>query len=421
MAQTDAPPSDWPTLDYNPLVGPQTRDRHPVMAQARESCPVFFSPALHGWVVTRHRDICDVVRNVEVFSSEGGTKPLVPLCAEAEAILAEGYPFDKVGSVLVTDPPLHTRLRKFIVGVFTPRRVAEMEPRVYEIAESLVDDIIADGHADLVARFAYPMPLALIMGLLDVPVEDGPQLHKWSADKLNLQYTVLDDAGQVAAARGFVELQQYFEALIEQRRAEPGDDVVSGLLNLRVEDERPLRTEEIIGQLMGVLVGGHETTMNLIANSLVLLLQDRAQWDAVCADPSLAVAAVEESLRVEAPSFGTWRTTTVETELGGATIPAGARVHIVWGSANHDAEEFPDDPDRFDIHQERDGINLAFGRGLHFCPGAALGRLEGRVALEVLTRRIPSLRLEPGVTLEYRSSAVQHGPIALPAVWDTDT
>jgi cytochrome P450 len=159
--------------------------------------------------------------------------------------------------------------------------------------------------------------------------------------------------------------------------------------------------------------------MNLIANALVLLLRDREQWDALRADVSLAVPAVEEALRVEAPSFGAWRTTTVEAELGGVTIPAGSRVHIVWGSANHDAEEFPDDPDRFDVRCSREGANLAFGRGLHFCPGAGLGRLEGRIALEVLTSRLPTLRLDPAGTLEYRSSAVQHGPVALHAVWDT--
>ena len=419
MAQTEAVPNGAPVLDYNPLTDPQRRDRHPVMAEARASSPVFFSPTLHGWVVTRHADICEVVRDHATYSSQGGTKPIVPLCDEAQAIIDSGFPFDEVGSLLVTDPPLHTRLRKFVVGVFTPRRVAAMEPRVHEIANELVDGFIADGHADLVARFAYPLPLALITDLLGVPATDGPQLHKWSADKLNLQYTVLGPEEQVEAAQGFVDLQRYFEGVIEQRRREPGDDVVSGLITLRVDDERPLRTSEIIGQLMGILVGGHETTMNLIANSLVLLLRDREQWDALRADPGLAPAAVEEALRVEAPSFGAWRTTTTEAELGGVTIPAGARVHIVWGSANHDAEEFPDDPDRFDVRCTREGANLAFGRGLHFCAGAPLGRLEGRIALEVLTQRMPSLRIAPGATLTYRSSAVQHGPDALPAVWDT--
>jgi cytochrome P450 len=420
MATTESPgTTDRPTLDYNPLVPPQSRDRHPVMAQAREQVPVFYSPALHGWVVTRHADICEVVRDHETYSSRGGTKPLVPPCPEAQAILDSGYPFDEVGSVLVTDPPLHTRLRKFIVGVFTPRRVAAMEPRVREIANDLVDGFIDDGSADFVARYSYPLPLVLITELMGLPPEDGKQLHQWSSDKLNIQYTVLPPEGQVDAASGFVELQRYLEGIIEQRRAEPGDDIVSGLLTLRVEDERPLRTHEVIGQLMGILVGGHETTMNMISSSLVLLLRNREQWDALCADPGLAEAAVEESLRVEAPSFGTWRTTTREAQLGGATIPAGERVHIVWGSANHDPAEFPDQPERFDIRAPRTGVNMAFGRGLHFCPGAVLGRLEGRVALEVLTSRIPSLRLDPAIELEYRSSATQHGPVALPLSWDT--
>ncbi len=420
MAHTEAPSAERPTLDYNPLQGAQTRDRHPVMAKARATCPVFYSPVLHGWVVTRHEDICEVVRAHDVFSNQGGTKPLFPLCDQAQTILDEGYPFDEVGSLLVTDPPLHSRLRKFVVGVFMPRRVAAMEPRIAEVANGLVDGFIGDGAADLVERFAYPLPLALITDLLGVPVGDGERLHQWSADKLNLQYTVLEPEAQVDAARGFVELQQYFEGIIDERRATPGDDIVSGLITLRVDDERPLKTHEIIGQLMGILVGGHETTMNLIANMLVLLLSDRSHWVALCENPDLAEATVEEALRVEAPSFGTWRTTTADVALGGVTIPAGERVHVVWGSANHDVAEFPDGPDRFDPQCPRDGSNLAFGRGLHFCPGAGLGRLEGRIALEVLTRRLPTLRLDPAIELVYRSSAVQHGPVSLPLTWDVD-
>lgn len=409
---------DRPTIDYDPTSSTDASYRHEAMASARRSCPVAYSSALNGWVVSGHAEVCEAARSHEVFSSEGGTRPVTPLCDEAEAVLAEGFPFDEVGSLLVTDPPLHTRLRKFVAGVFTPRRVAAMEPRVRTSAEALVEGFAGAGRTELVTSLAYPLPLAMVTELMGLPVEDGPLLHRWSTDKLGLQFGALTPPDQVRAARGFVDMQRYFSAVIEERRRDPGDDIVSGLLTIRVEDERPLRDHELVGQLMGILVGGHETTMNLIASSVVLLMQHRGHWEALCADGGFADACVEESLRVESPSFGTWRTARRDIGLGGTTIRAGERVHLAWGSANRDAAEFPHDPEAFDPGIQREGLNLAFGRGLHFCAGAGLARLEGRVALQTLAIRLPGMRLDLEAPLRFRPSPVQHGPQEVHLVWD---
>src|SRR5215210_4949640 len=265
--------------DYNPFRPPQRDDPYPVWARARRDAPVFYSEVLGAWVVSRHEDICQVVRDTARFSSANAMRPIGTLPPEVETILREGYAFQEIHVLVNSDPPVHTRLRRLLNVAFTPRRVAALEPRIRAIAHELVDSFAPDGQADLVARFAYPLPLTVIMTLLGVPPRDREQVHRWSGNKLAVLWGNLPLDEHQAAARGWVEFQRYFARLIEERRVQPADDLISDLVHARLEDERPLTVPEMVEQLNGLLLAGHETTTNLIAHALILLLQHRDQWE----------------------------------------------------------------------------------------------------------------------------------------------
>jgi cytochrome P450 len=406
---------------YNPFLPPDRDDPYPAWARIRREQPVFYSEVLDAWVVTRYQDICEIVRDTARFSNSASTTPVTPPPPEVQAVFDEGFRLAELVPLLSADPPTHTRLRRHMNQAFTPQRVAAQEPRIRIVASELIDQFAAEGRVDLVERFAYPLPLTVVMELQGVPSEDRANIHRWSDDKTAIQWGKLGLDEYLAAARGFVEFQRYFAELIEQRRAEPRDDVISTMVRVRVEDERPLSTAELVAQMMGLVSAGHETTMNLIAHAVLHLLRNREQWELLVRDPvGLAPRAVEETLRFDSSVSGLWRLTTEAVEVAGVRIPKGARVHVVFGSANRD-ETIWDEPDRFDIQRETTTQHLAFGRGTHFCLGAALARLEGSVALELLATRLPSLRLDPDAPpVTWRPNSSFRGPSSLPLVWDLD-
>ncbi|HEY3240466.1 MAG TPA: cytochrome P450 [Acidimicrobiia bacterium] len=402
---------------YDPNVAPWRDDPHPALAESRRDRPVFRCPAHNAWVVTRYDDVATVVSDGARFSSADILKGLAPLCPAAQQVVATGYQPGELRSIIMLDPPDHTPLRRVVASAFTPRRVAGLEPRVRALADGLVDGFVADGEVELVSRFAYPLPLAIIMELLAIPHADRDAIKRWGDDRVALVWGALSDDEQVRCARSHVEFQAYLGDLVDDRRAHPGDDFVSDLAAAVTSEGRRLERSELVGQLVSVVSAGHETTTNLIAVGVALLLADRCQWESLCADPSLAAAVVEETLRFDGPAKGMPRTTTAEVELSGVRIPAGARVMAMLNSANRDATVF-DDADRFDIRRPRpDHPHLGFGRGQHYCAGAALGRLEGRVAFEVLARRLPGLRLDPAVALRFAPNAVIRTLRELPLTW----
>jgi cytochrome P450 len=411
-------------VEYNPFIPPLRDDPYPAWARLRRQHPVFYSAALDAWVVTRHADICAVLRDPVRFCNAGATRPLAPPPPKVGAILAEGFAFEAMPPLLATDPPLHTRLRKFANAAFTNQRIAGLEPRIRVLASGLLDQMVLSGRgrAEFVSRFAFPLPLIVVGDLIGVPREDHDQLHRWSEDKFAVQWGNLPLDEYRVAARGFVDFQRYCAALINARRQEPRDDLVSEMVAIRIEGEQPLSTGELVGHLMGLVAAGHETTMNLLAHALFHLLMQREQWDALVADPpGLAAGAVEETLRYDNSVSGMWRTATEDVRVGGVPIPKGARLQVLYGSANRDEAAFPDRPDVFDIARSPSvtgAQNLAFGRGAHFCLGANLARLEGRVALELLATHLPTLRLDsdPGA-ITWRPNAAFRGPVALPIAW----
>jgi cytochrome P450 len=413
-------PPDETGRIYDPFIAPQKDNPHVVWKRSRQAMPVFWSDVVGTWVVSNYKDVAEVLGDPTTFINAGGTRSLQAVPAEVEKILAEGYPENELRSPLVIDPPDHARIKKFLVAVFTMRRINALEGRAYNLARELVDAMIGTGRADFVSQFAYRFPLTLVLEMIGIPAEHGEQLHEWSSQKMSLQWGRLTLEAHLAAARGFVDFQNYLKRLIEQRRTKPADDIISAFIELRVDGERPLSDAEVVGQMMGVIAAGHETTMNMLSLTLWHALEHRAVWEAICADPSAIPGLIEEGLRYDSPSQSLWRTTTREVTLSGVKIPAGERVSVLIASANRDAAVYRL-ADQFDPLRKLEAPHMSFGRGLHFCVGAALSRLEGRVTFEVLSQRIPSLRLATSTPPTFTPNATQRFLEALPVEWDVES
>jgi cytochrome P450 len=318
------------------------------------------------------------------------------------------------GSILGMDPPEHTRLRKLIAKAFTVRRVEMMRPRVVAIVNQLIDSLLAGPQpADLAARFSLPLPVQVICEMLGVPEADMEQFHAWSDAALGDWQR---DTDQILTA--MAEMYGYFAGLTQRRRSNPGDDLMTALIEARDEDDK-LTEDELTALGCALLIGGHETTANQLNLTLLVLFDQPAQLAALQAEPDLIPGAVEESLRYLrlGSALPPARVTREEVELGGVTIPAGAAVHPLYAAANRDPSVFPD-PDRFDVRRAP-ASHLAFGAGTHHCLGAHLARLELQEALRGLLGRMPNLRLAvPADELRFKPGMGLDSLSELPARWD---
>jgi cytochrome P450 len=378
-----------PRIAFDPLSPEQHRDPYPIYAEARNRAPVFFAEQFGFWVVTRYDDVLTVLRDPETFSSVGAlTSSTVDSPAEVRAVLAEGWPAMPI--ITDTDRPLHDRIRGLVTKAFTPRRVAELEPGIRSIANELIDGFAADGEADLVERFAWPLPLRVIGELLGLPEGDLAQLHHWATDWLVLMQPGHPLERQLELARSVVSMQRYFMDAVADRRARPGADLISALVAAADELDPPLADDAVMGVPFDLVIAGHVTVTRAIGSALLLLVDDPARADLLRRREEVP-DLVEELLRMESPAQGLFRTVTRDVELNGVTIPRGAKVMVHFGSANRDEAVFAE-PDRFDAHRNELAKHLAFGKGIHFCIGAPLARLELRIALPLLVERLPHLR-----------------------------
>jgi cytochrome P450 len=411
-----APPGPVPSLEFDPLAPAQLADPYPVYARARDEQPVLWSEPLGVWVVTRYDDVVAVLRDGATFSSAHATRSARggPL-PEVAAVLAEGHPLSP--TLTDSDEPVHRRLRGLVNKAFTHERVARQEAFVRTSAAALLDDVAADGRADLIERFAWPLPLMAIGAVLGVPPADLDDLHRWSGDWLRLQQATDPVDEQVRCARGVVAMQRYFLDALRERRAHPRDDLMSDLLRAEVEGAEPLSDAEAMRIPMNLVIAGHVTVTRAIGNAVVLLLDRPAQVEAMRADADVVAGVVEEALRMESPAQGLFRTVTRDTRVGDVDLPAGARVMVHYGSANRDGARFAD-ADVMDPAREELLRHVAFGKGIHVCLGAPLARLELRIALPMLFERLPGLRLEPGRAPERDTIVFARGFKHLPVVWD---
>ena len=375
-------------IAFDPTTPEQRENPFDVLALARREQPVFYAPVLDLWVVTRHDDVLAVLKDHRTFSSAGALKSSsAPLPTEVLEVLADGHP--EMPYIIELDPPLHDRIRGVVARAFTPRRINELEPRVREIAAELIDELAPRGRANMVEAFAWPLPLRVLGELFGFPEDDLHQIHRWGNDWLLLQQErPLEE--QLTHARGLVELQRYCVAAVEDRRRNPTNDLLGAMVAANEDADEPLSPVEIAGLPLDIMVAGHVTVTRAIGSALHRMFAAPELRDHLL-DPELAAQAIEEILRLESPAQGLFRVTTREVELGGAVLPKDARVMAHFASANRDGCVFSE-PDAYRPGRDDIGAHLAFGKGVHFCIGAPLGRLELRVALPMLLERLPGLR-----------------------------
>ncbi len=399
---------------WDPYDPAWVEDPYAVYAELRQRNPVHRN-ALGFWVFTRHTDCLALLRdrrsssdgrNVDETAFREVRVADLPLAQGPEAMLAEMAPF------LFRDPPDHTRLRGLVQKAFTPRVVDGLRPRLEEICDELLDEALERGEVDLVADFAYPLPVQIIVEMLGVPAEDHEQFRVWShalARGLDPDFLLPPEAVQqrLGAILSFV---QYFASLIEERRQKPGDDLLTRLI--QAEEQGDVLTQaELLSTCILLLVAGHETTVNLISGGALTLIEHPEQLARVRDDPAIIRSAVEEMLRFVCPVQLTGRVALEDMEVGGARIAKGEFSMLLIGSANRDPAAF-EDPETFDVART-DNNHLGFGFGIHHCLGAPLARLEAQIALPALLRRA---RLLERITddLSYKENIVLRGLESLP-------
>ncbi|NNL66605.1 MAG: cytochrome P450 [Myxococcales bacterium] len=430
-------------LDYDPFRPEVQRDPYPYYAALREHPGLFRVESSQAWAVARYDDVHHVLRHPEVFSSHalqtflGGSLlesanrgPLRFLSHPSMGHLARGVGnvyryfgrrtpmFELVQlflsrrAVISADPPDHTRLRHLVNRGFTPRRIAALEPRIREIARDCLDAMEARDEADLMRDFAVPLPVTVIAELLGVPEERFADFKRWS-DAVVQGVSLGGDSAPQRVIGTMLEFVRYLEELIEERRAHPTDDLVSVLV--RDEAGGKLDVHELMLFLIVMLVAGNETTTNLIGNAIHLLLDRPEDLASVEGDASLVPGLVEEALRYVSPIQMLPRVAKRDTELSGTKIREGENLMVLFASANRDSRKYPDG-DAFDLRRDPKE-HVAFCFGIHYCLGASLARLEGRVAFEELFARFRKLRRAPG-EVSFLESGILRGPKTLPVAFD---
>jgi cytochrome P450 len=388
-------------LDPEVLANP-----YPLFHRLRTEDPVHWDAFLHTWVVTRYVDVLEVLHT---FSADRTHTPekLQSMGLSQMGPIAQLM----VKQMLFMDPPAHTRLRSLASQAFSPGRVAVLRSHIREIVNLLLDGVQSKGQMDIIADLAEPLPGIVTAEMLGVPSSDRLQLKTWSADFAemlgNFQHNPEHAPRMVRTVH---DMTSYFRDTIRRQKDLPQEGLVHSLMTAEVNGDR-LTEEEVVANSIVTMVGGQETTTNLIGNGVLTLLRNPGEIKRLQQDPALIPTAVEEMLRYESPSQHTGRIAPQDIELGGRTIRKGQAVMAVMAAANRDPERFPD-PDRFDVART-DNRHLAFGYAAHFCFGAALARVEGQEVFEAVIRRLPDMELQPG-PLTWRNNLGLRGLNTLP-------
>ncbi|MEE8313552.1 MAG: cytochrome P450 [Myxococcota bacterium] len=390
------------------LGGANLEDPYPGYAELREQQPVFRVPVAAGpgmWLVSRYADVHTALRD-DRFSTQ--RQPVLGTRQPSGTMALQAGMFGR--TMLSTDPPEHTRLRRLVSKAFTPRRVEQLRPRVEEIVDELLLPATRSKEIDVISELSGPLPAIVIGELLGVPTEDHPRFRALSNQLLSSMGppSPMSNGGRSFGAGA--ELTGYLDGIIAERRAEPRDDLISAMIAAQ-EERDALTGQELLATSLLLLIAGYETTTNLIGNGVLALLRNPDELERLRAEPELLPTAVEEFLRYDSPVQATARVAREEIELRGEKIPAGARVMTLIGAANRDPEQF-EDPDRLDVSRA-DNPHLSFGQGIHSCLGAPLARLEAQIAFDALLGRFPSWQLVPDA-LERRPNPLLRGLAKLP-------
>jgi pimeloyl-[acyl-carrier protein] synthase len=388
-------------------------DPYPMFHQLQLTGPTYYAP-LRAWLITRYADIMAVLRSPRVSSmrSMPGLRAIDAATPSPARVFARN---DEL-AMLNRDPPDHTRVRRLVSRAFSASVVSGKRDEVRLIAENLLAPHLPSGGMELLRHFAYPLPLTVIANLLGVPRHDMDRFQQWSAE-LTGRFGVKPQrapAARRAGNRAMAELTGYFQELVDQRRVQPGEDLISRLVTATDEGEH-LTEEELVANCVLLLNAGYETTANLIGNGILALLLEPSSLERLYSDRALVSKAVDELLRYDSSVQLTPRTATADLPIGEVTIPAGSRLLLMLGAANRDAERFSD-PDDLDIARD-DNHHLAFGWGIHYCLGASLARLEIEIAVDTLLAHCPGLRLATEQVV-WKDHFSLRGLEALPVRWD---
>ncbi|MEM6752120.1 MAG: cytochrome P450 [Cyanobacteria bacterium P01_C01_bin.38] len=396
---------------YQPFSDSQLSNPYSFYEEARSKEPIFYSFELDGYVVTSYQDIITILKDPVTYSSKDNLQPIGEYSKETIDVLRTGFPF--VSDLVNSDGSRHKFLKEPLLKVFAPARIKEMEGSVCKTANRLVNSFIKDGSTDILEQFAFPMPLEVILNLYGVPLEKMSDIKVYCNDMAELFSSPLTPVRQVECARSFVSLQYMVADLIEQRQKLPQDDLISNI------QDSDLTMPDMVMVLCGLIFAGHKTTSHLIGNALKILLEKPELWQAIRENPSIIPGVVEEALRYDAPVPTVNRTTTGTVDLGGLILPKGTKLFLMYASANRDETKY-ENAENFDIKrfQQKNTPHLAFGYGMHRCIGSRLALTEARIALQILSARLPNLRLQPNQEFTYIPTLRSRGCSNLFVEWD---
>lgn len=394
---------------FNPFLPSYHADPYPHYRALRETHPRYSSRVFRALILSRYEDITQVLKDsdfsvdrTELFDAPAILNPFAGMQAEFRASI--------LSSLLMTDPPSHTRIRNLVNKAFTPRRVELLRPRIQAIVDDLLDSFPVGSEIDFVRDFAEPLPITVIAELLGVPAQDRNRFKSWSTVLGTLLDPVASPFGLKELEASFGDMSEYFQSLFDARRKEPRDDLMSALVSAE-DGGDSLSSQELLSVCALILGAGHETTTNLLGNAVVALLRNPGERKRLTDDPGLIDSAVEEFLRYDSPVQATDRIARKNCEIGGIEITSGRPVVLLLGAGNRDPEIF-EDPNRLDLGRE-DNRHLSFSQGVHFCLGAQLARAEAQIALNSFLARYPGFKGDPDPP-SWRSSIVLRGPAALP-------
>ena len=395
-------PERWQNgVAYNPLSEEVTQDPYPVYTKLRERSPVHHSRVMDAIILSRYADVDRILRDHARFSVNPDLRT---------SRKARYKPTPEERSILFIDPPDHTRLRSLVNKAFTRSAINALEPRIREIMGALLDGIREPDGFDLMQTVAIPLPVIAIAEMLGIPQEDRAQFRVWSDRRARLLEPMLTKAERKIAGEASKQLSHYFLSIIRSRQGEPRDDIMTRLVQAEEQGDT-LSETEMLNMLRLLLIAGNETTTNLIGNGMLALLRHPDELQTLRNDPGLIPAAVDELLRYDSPVQMTLRCAVEDSDIHGTPVRAGQDIILLGGSANRDPDAF-ENPDRLDFNRSKQD-HISFGRGIHYCIGAALARLEGRIAIEMLLERFGSLRLLTDRPA-FRYSIVLRGLTSLP-------
>ena len=410
-----------PIHEINPMHPELLQSPWGMNRRMREEAPVFQDPNTGIFFISRYEDVVKIAMDHQTFSSKmlSANRALAASDdPEILEVLASGYP--QVATMLTQDPPLQRRYRKFVDGAFSPSNLKSLEPFIEQLATNLISDFIDKGRCEFLSEFGVPLPLGVIANQLGAPMEDLPLFRKWTDAFIGNLSQQLDRKGLLQAARDMVEFQHYFVDRMNERRDSPQDDILSKIVNASIDGEKPLEDAECLSMISQILVAGNETTSASLTEGIWLLIQNPDQYELLRSDLSADLISrfVEETLRISSPSSNMFRRTNSDVEMHGVTIPENSILFARFASANQDGDQFPE-PEKFNLMRDNLKEQVAFGKGVHHCLGAALSRREMNIGFKAVLERMENFRLadsanEPSFSI----NALLHGPTGLNLSFD---